>query len=84
MRMKKPVESAVVAGSSMLAVMGVDSLLKAGWRRTRHEEPPLDPSQPDIPWQKALMWVAVSSLAIAVAKFVVARGAAARMRRQHF
>lgn len=78
----RPLESMTVAGGSILAAMAANAVLRAGWRRTRHEEPPKDPTRLDVPWKQALLWVGLSSLATAIARVIVARSTAARMERR--
>ena len=51
--------------------------LETAWRKTRHDDPPKNPAAPGTEWSEALMWAAVSGVAVAVARMVAARGAAA-------
>lgn len=78
----RPLESVAVAGGSVLAAMAANAVLRAGWRRTRHEDPPQDPTRLEVPWRQALLWVALSSLATAIARVIVARSTAARMEKR--
>lgn len=58
-----------------------DKALSSAWRRTRHQEPPADPSAPGTPWPEALSWAIASGVAMAVARLVATRGTAtARMK----
>lgn len=51
--------------------------IEAGWRKTRHDDPPKNPAAPGTQWSEALAWAAVSGIAVAAARLVAARGAAA-------
>ena len=51
--------------------------LEAGWRKARHDDPPRNPAAPGTQWSEALAWAAVSGVAVAAARMVAARGAAA-------
>jgi Protein of unknown function (DUF4235) len=57
--------------------MAVRKALDAGWKKARHDEPPRNPAQPGTQWSEALIWAAVSGFAVAAARMVAARGAAA-------
>jgi len=51
--------------------------IEAGWRAAKHDDPPKNPAAPGTRWSEALMWAAVSGIAVAAARMVAARGAAA-------
>jgi hypothetical protein len=51
--------------------------LDAAWRAARHDDPPRNPAAPDTNWSEALAWAALSAVAIAGARLVANRGAAA-------
>jgi Protein of unknown function (DUF4235) len=51
--------------------------LDATWRAIRRDEPPRNPAAPGTAWREALAWAAVSGVAVAGARLVAARGAAA-------
>lgn len=51
--------------------------IEAGWRKAKHDDPPKNPAAPGTEWSEALMWAAVSGIAVAAARLVAARGAAA-------
>jgi Protein of unknown function (DUF4235) len=51
--------------------------LEVGWRAARHDNPPRNPAAPGTTWVEALAWAAVSGIAIAAARVLAARGAAA-------
>ncbi len=62
--------SGIAAGSATRA------LLRAGWRRTKGDDPPANPAAPGTRWSEALIWAAASGVAIAVTRLVAQRGAA--------
>lgn len=51
--------------------------IEAGWRKAKHDDPPKNPAAPGTAWSEALAWAAVSGVAVAAARLVAARGAAA-------
>ena len=57
--------------------IAVRKALEAGWRKARHDDPPRNPAAPGTQWSEALAWAAVSGVAVAAARMVAARGAAA-------
>lgn len=57
--------------------IAVRKAIEAGWRKTRHDDPPKNPAAPGTQWSEAIAWAAVSGLAVAAARLVAARGAAA-------
>lgn len=85
MQMQRRMLSAVATGAALVASMGANKAAREGWRKTHHgEEPPTDPAAEKVPWRQAVMWVLISSLAIALAKLVASRAAAAGVKRmQH-
>lgn len=58
--------------------IAVRKALDTGWKKARHgDEPPKNPAAPDTDWTEALLWAAVSGIAVAAARLLAARGAAA-------
>jgi len=57
--------------------IAVRKAIEAGWREARHDDPPRNPAAPGTRWSEALAWAAVSGIAVAAARLVAARGAAA-------
>ena len=55
----------------------VRKAIETAWRKTQHDDPPKNPAAPGTDWPEALAWAAVSGIAIAAARLVAARGAAA-------
>jgi len=51
--------------------------LDAAWRAARHDDPPRNPAAPGTAWAEALAWAAVSGIAVAAARLIATRGAAA-------
>lgn len=60
--------------------IAVRKAMEAGWRAAKHDDPPRNPAQPGTAWGEALAWAAVSGIAVAAARLVAARGAAATWR----
>jgi hypothetical protein len=63
--------SAVVAG------VGTQKVLSAGWKAAIKTEPPTNPANPSTGWGEALSWTVATAASAAVAKIVAARAAAA-------
>ncbi|HEY6743473.1 MAG TPA: DUF4235 domain-containing protein [Lapillicoccus sp.] len=57
--------------------IAVRKAIETGWRKTKDDDPPKNPAAPGTEWSEALMWAAVSGVAVAAARLVAARGAAA-------
>jgi len=53
-----------------------EKVLTKVWRKTRHSEPPADPSAPGTPWAEALSWAAASGVAVGVTRLLATRGSA--------
>jgi hypothetical protein len=67
----------VALGFAVPAGIAVRKAMEAGWRKTQHDEPPRNPAAPGTQWSEALAWAVVSGIAVAAARLVAARGAAA-------
>ena len=67
----------VALGFAVPTGIAVRKALDAGWRKARHDNPPKNPAAPGTEWSEALMWAAASGVAVAAARLVAARGAAA-------
>jgi hypothetical protein len=67
----------VAAAFAVPAGIAVRKAIETGWRKARHDEPPKNPAAPGTGWSEALIWAAVSGIAVAAARLVAARGAAA-------
>jgi Protein of unknown function (DUF4235) len=67
----------VAAAFAIPTGIAVRKAIETGWRKTKHDDPPKNPAAPGTEWSEALMWAAVSGIAVAAARLVAARGAAA-------
>ena len=67
----------VAAAFAVPTGMAVRKAIETGWRKARHDDPPKNPAAPGTQWSEALIWAAVSGIAVAAARLVAARGAAA-------
>jgi hypothetical protein len=67
----------VALGFAVPTSIVVRKAMETGWRKTKHGDPPKNPAAPGTEWSEALMWAAVSGIAVAAARLVAARGAAA-------
>lgn len=67
----------VALGFAVPTSIVVRKAIETGWRKTKHDDPPKNPAAPGTEWSEALMWAAVSGIAVAAARLVAARGAAA-------
>ena len=58
--------------------IAVRKALDTAWKKARHgDEPPKNPAAPETDWTEALIWAAISGFAVAAARLLAARGAAA-------
>jgi hypothetical protein len=67
----------VAAAFAVPTGIAVRKAIETAWRKTKHDNPPKNPAAPGTEWSEALMWAAVSGIAVAAARLVAARGAAA-------
>jgi hypothetical protein len=51
--------------------------MTAGWRASRHEDPPENPASRGVRWRDALVWSVSLAVGAAVSRVVAQRGAAA-------
>jgi hypothetical protein len=72
---------AIGALSGMAAAKFARKAITTGWKRTVGGEPPTNPASPSTTWTEALAWAALSGVAVAVARLIVQRGAAATWRK---
>ncbi len=63
-------------GSALVAGIAVAKFLDAAWATATGHKPPTRPENPDIGGREALLWAAVSGMAIGVAKTYATRRAA--------
>lgn len=67
----------VGAGAGIAAAMVTRKALVAGWRATKHDDPPANPAAPGTSWGDGLAWAVSTGVALGVARLVAQRGAAA-------
>jgi hypothetical protein len=67
----------VAAAFAVPTGIAVRKAIESGWRKTKHDDPPKNPAAPGTEWSEALTWAVVSGVAVAAARLVAARGAAA-------
>jgi hypothetical protein len=67
---------AVGSGSALLAGLAASKALDATWKTATGRKPPTKPENPDIAGREAILWAALSGMAIGVAKTYATRRAA--------
>lgn len=67
----------VALGFAVPTGIAMRKAIEAAWRAARKDDPPKNPAAPGTQWSEALAWAAVSGIAVAAARMVAARGAAA-------
>jgi len=67
----------VAAAFAVPTGIAVRKAIESGWRKTKHDDPPMNPAAPGTKWSEALIWAAVSGIAVASARLLATRGAAA-------
>ena len=67
----------VAAAFAVPMGIAVRKAVETGWRKAKHDDPPKNPAAPGTAWSEALIWAAASGLAVAAARLLAARGAAA-------
>jgi hypothetical protein len=67
----------VAAAFAVPTGIAVRKALETGWRKAKNDDPPKNPAAPDTAWSEALAWAALSGIAVAAARLLAARGAAA-------
>lgn len=67
----------VAAAFAVSMGIAVRKAMETGWRKAKHDDPPKNPAAPGTAWSEALIWAAASGLAVAAARLLAARGAAA-------
>lgn len=71
----------LAAGAAAVATAIADKGIRSAWRATTGEEPPANPTNPDVDWREAIVWAVLSGMAIGIARLVAQRRAAAYYRR---
>ncbi len=64
-------------GAAVIAGFTARKVLMAGWRAWKKTDPPANPASRSTTWGEALSWALASGVAMAVARLVAMRGAAA-------
>lgn len=67
----------VGTGSAIVAGLMVRKVVIGVWTKTRHSDPPSNPAARGTSWGDALGWTVATGIAVAVARLVATRGAAA-------
>ncbi len=81
MESKELLWKAVGTAAGIAAAALTRNVLTSEWQRRRGSDPPANPESPSTGWGEALVWAALTGVAIGVARMVAARGAAAGWRR---
>ena len=79
--MAKFVWKVVAALSALVAARVAHNALDKAWGRVRGGEPPRNPASHETTWGEAIAWAAASGFAVALARLVAMRGAAAGWRK---
>ncbi len=75
--MGPPVWKVLSAGSAMLAATVAEKVVGAGWRYAAGKPAPSDPNHPeDSSWQEAVLFAALTGLAVGAARVAATRKAA--------
>ncbi len=64
-------------GAGLTAAKVSRSVLDKTWAKTKGGEPPRNPATRETTWGEAVQWAVASGIAVAVARLLAARGAAA-------
>lgn len=70
----------VGTGSAVLAGVVANKIVTEAWKRTGHDDN-IDPNNPDVPIGQALMFAALTGLAVGAARVLATRQAATYYRR---
>lgn len=71
----------VAALSALLAARVAHNALDRAWGAVRGGEPPRNPASAETTWAEAIAWAAASGFAVAIARLIATRGAAAGWRK---
>ena len=63
--------------TGLIATMVTRKVLDKTWAKTKGGDPPRNPAVRSTTWIEALTWAAASGIAVAIARLLTARGAAA-------
>jgi hypothetical protein len=68
---------AAVVVSALVAGIGTQKALTAGWRTATKSDPPTNPANPRTGWGEAISWTLATAVSVGLAKVVATRAAAA-------
>ncbi|HSJ23525.1 MAG TPA: DUF4235 domain-containing protein [Longimicrobiales bacterium] len=57
---KRIIWMGIAAGAAALTAFAVRKGLEQAWRVATDDDPPDDPSSPDVPWRHAIIWAAAT------------------------
>lgn len=63
-------------GAGLMAAKQARKALDFGWQRVRGGEPPSNPESPATTWGEAILWSAISGVAVGLARMLGQRAAA--------
>lgn len=67
----------LLAGATAFATsLVLRPVLKGGWKRVTHTDPPNNPAARDVTWGQAIAWAVVTGVVVGVARVAARRGAA--------
>jgi hypothetical protein len=75
-----PSESLIVAAAAVAAGVLTNRVLKAAWRQSRGDEPPINPAAANVTWKDALIWGASVGAAIGVSRVLARRATTSLLR----
>ena len=64
-------------GLGIVASIIARKVLVSAWKSIQHSDPPANPAAPGTTWPESVAWALATGAGVAVARLVVARGAAA-------
>lgn len=70
----------LAAGAAAVATAVADRAIRSAWKATTGDEPPANPTNPDVEWREAIGWAVLSGAAIGIARLLAQRRAAAYYR----
>jgi hypothetical protein len=77
LKLEKLAWKLAVVASALVAALGTQKALTAGWKAATKHDPPTNPADPGTGWAPALTWTIATAASAAVAKIVATRIAAA-------
>ena len=74
--LQKATWKAVGGVSGLAAAALTRKALTTGWQKTKREDPPANPASHNTAWREALLWAALTGVAVGIGRLVATRGAA--------